>query len=231
MPYKHIFFDLDHTLWDFDANSRDTLEDLYTEFSLRDRGVPDFPSFHERYADHNERMWDRFRKGYITREDLRWKRMWHTFIEFKIGDERLIHAFSDRYLEVLPTKRRLFDDTAGLLDYLRERGYPMHLITNGFERTQHLKLQHSGIGGYFTHVVTSETAGSLKPRREIFDYALRSAGCAPGDALMVGDALEVDILGARNAGMDQAYFNPRVPARDIVPTYTLATLSDLKKIL
>jgi len=231
VPYKHIFFDLDHTLWDFEENSRETLEELYGEFMLRERGVPDFRVFHQTYVQHNERMWERFRKGYINREDLRWKRVWHTLLAFKIGDEKLVHAFSDRYLEILPTKKHLFSDTGDLLDYLREKRYPMHLITNGFEHTQHLKLRHSGIDTYFTHVVTSELAGSLKPRREIFDYALKRAGCSAADALMVGDALEVDILGAQNAGIDQAYFNPAIPPKGITPTYTLATLSDLKKIL
>lgn len=231
MAYKHIFFDLDHTLWDFEENSRETLEDLYGEFSLLDRGVPDFPVFHRTYVMHNERMWERFRKGFITREELRYKRLWHTLLEFRIADEQLVLALSDRYLEILPTKKHLFSDTRELLEYLRTKGYPMHLITNGFEHTQHLKLRHSGIDGFFRHVITSESAGSLKPQLAIFEYALGKAGCAASEALMVGDALEVDILGAREAGMDQAYYNPAVPPRGIQPTYTLRTLSDLKKIL
>lgn len=231
MPYKHLFFDLDHTLWDFEENSRETLQDMFLEFSLQQKGISDFTVFHQTYVAHNERMWERFRKGYITREDLRWKRVWHTLLDFKIGDQQLVHDLSRRYLEVLPTKRHLFSDTLDLLDYLRDRQYPLHLITNGFEQTQHLKLQHSGIRDYFIHVITSESAGSLKPHREIFDYALKKAGCTAPEALMVGDALDVDILGARNAGMDQAYFNPARPAKGIQPTYSLNTLSDLKKIL
>lgn len=231
MPYTHIFFDLDHTLWDFEENSRETLEDLYGEFRLTERGIPDFKAFHQSYVRHNDIMWDRFRKGYVTREELRWKRIFHTLLEFRIGDDKLVRALSDRYLEILPTKKHLFSDTRELLDYLRHKGYPMHLITNGFERTQQLKLRHSGIDAYFTHMVTSEAAGSLKPRPEIFHYALGKAGCKATDALMVGDALEVDILGASRVGMDQAYFNPAVPPAAIIPTYTLRTLSDLKEIL
>ena len=231
MKYRHLFFDLDHTLWDFEENSRETLEDLYGEFRLSERGVPDFHSFHQTYVRHNELMWDRFRKGYVTREELRWKRISRTLLEFRIGDDALVRGLSDRYLEILPTKKHLFSDTRDLLDYLRTKDYPMHLITNGFERTQQLKLHHSGIDTYFTHMVTSEAAGSLKPRPEIFRYALEKAGCTAADALMVGDALEVDILGARNVGMDQAYFNPAVPPAGILPTYTLRTLSDLKEIL
>lgn len=231
MRYKHIFFDLDHTLWDFEENSRETLEDLYGEFRLTEWGIPDFTAFHQCYVHHNDLMWDRFRKGYVTREQLRWKRISRTLLDFRIGDDKLVHALSDRYLELLPTKTHLFSDTRELLDYLSGKGYPMHLITNGFEHTQQLKLRHSGIDSYFTHIVTSEAAGSLKPRREIFDYALGKAGCEASDALMVGDALDVDILGARNVGIDQAYFNPAVPAVGIEPTYTLRTLSDLKEIL
>ncbi len=234
MPYRHLFFDLDHTLWDFETNSQETLQDLYLEFTLADKGVPDFQRFHQTYSVHNERLWERFRRGFISREDLRWKRLWYTLLEFKIGDRQLVYNLSDRYLELLPTKAHLFPGTLEVLDYLRGKGYPMHLITNGFEETQHLKLRHSGIADYFSHVVTSESAGCLKPQRAIFDYALQRSGCTAEEALMVGDALEIDILGARNAGMDQVYFNPAKPVRPghrIQPTYSIGSLAELMSLL
>lgn len=231
MAYKQIFFDLDHTLWDFEMNSRECLQDMFGEFSLQQRGIPDFGAFHQSYAGHNQRMWERFRKGYITREELRWKRLFHTLLDFRIGDQRLVRDLSVRYLELLPTKTHLFPDTVEVLDYLKAKGYPLHLITNGFEETQHLKLRHSGIGGYFTCIVTSESAGCLKPQREIFEHALNRSRCAANEAIMIGDTLEVDIEGARNAGIDQVYFNPAKPPKGIRPTYTIQRLSALRDIL
>lgn len=232
MQYKQIFFDLDHTLWDFETNSAETLQDLYKSFGLEKMGVSDFTNFYKTYSIHNERLWERFRNGYINREDLRWKRVWHTLLDFKIGDMQLVQDFSKQYLQILPTKTNLFPDTLEVLDYLKDKKYPVHLITNGFEETQHLKLQHSGINGYFTQVITSESANSLKPHPAIFEYALRQTSCSPSDAIMIGDALEVDILGARNAGIHQVYFNPAKPATEAIrPTYSIQNLAELKQIL
>jgi putative hydrolase of the HAD superfamily len=230
--YDHLFFDLDHTLWDFETNSRETLADLHQEAGLAERGIPDFESFVQTYNRHNAVLWDRFRKGFISREDLRWKRMWRTLLEFRVTDEALARQLSERYLEILPTKRNLFLDTIAVLDYLRGKGYPMHLITNGFERTQHAKLRNSGIDVYFTYVVTSEAAGIMKPHAPIFEYAMRLAGTGPDRSVMIGDTLDADILGANNAGMDTVYFNPQVPADgDIRPTYVIASLGELKRLL
>lgn len=230
--YRHVFFDLDHTLWDFDTNSRETLKDLYIELSMEERGVSGFEDFHRVYNHYNLIYWDRFRKGYIKRDELRWKRMWRTLVDFKVNDEPLARRMSERYLEILPTKRNLFHDTVEILDYLRDRSYPMHLITNGFENTQHAKLRNSGIGGYFTHVVTSEKAGIMKPHEGIFRYAMELAGAVAHHCIMIGDTLDADISGARDVGMDTAYFNPDTPADgDIQPTYVIGTLGELKTIL
>ncbi|MGH2642515.1 MAG: YjjG family noncanonical pyrimidine nucleotidase [Chitinophagaceae bacterium] len=231
MPYRQIFFDLDHTLWDFETNSKETLQDMFSEFGLHGKGIPDFATFHQTYIVHNTKMWARFRKGFINRDELRWKRMWLTLLDFKIADELLVHKISERYLEVLPLKTNLFPDTIEILYYLTEKKYPLHLITNGFEKTQQQKITRSHIDHYFTFMITSEIAGSLKPDRGIFDYALQKTGCKANEALMIGDALEVDILGAQNAGIDQVYYSPEKPANGISPTYYIASLSELKRIL
>lgn len=231
MSYKQVFFDLDHTLWDFETNSKETLEDLFNEFSLHEKGIPDFSEFHQHYVVHNNKMWDRFRKGFINRDQLHWKRMWLTLLDFKIADEALVKNMSDHYLEILPTKTHLFPETVPVLDYLKEKKYPMHLITNGSQETQTRKITHSGILPYFDKIVTSETAGCLKPQREIFDFALRETSCSQQEALMVGDALDIDIVGAQNAGIDQVYYNPEKPANGIQPTFYITSLIQLKKIL
>lgn len=231
MRYKHIFFDLDHTLWDFEANSNATLQELYDAHDLAGIGIPSYTEFFSVYSGINEKLWDRFRKGYINRNELRIKRFTQTFLEFKRCDDALCQTLSDRFLEILPTKTALFPDTIEVLDYLRDKQYPLHLITNGFEETQKLKLENSKIGHYFTHIVTSESAGMLKPHKAIFDYAMQLSNTTAADSIMIGDTLEVDILGAQQAGMDQVYFAPGEVQAGVTPTYTIKTLSELKNIL
>ena len=231
MKYQHLFFDLDHTLWDFEANSRQTLQELYHTLSLKEKGVHDFDLFHKNYLVHNDKLWDRYRKGFVKVEELRWKRMWLTLLDFKIGDEQFARDMGYRFLELLPTRKILFPYAVEILEYLRNKGYKLHLITNGFEKTQHLKLQYAGIGQYFIEVITSEGSNSLKPHREIFDYAFQKTKALPEHSLMIGDSIEVDIQGAMDAGMDQVYVNHLNIEASIRPTYTVYSLKELEKIL
>ncbi|MBL0134424.1 MAG: noncanonical pyrimidine nucleotidase, YjjG family [Chitinophagaceae bacterium] len=231
MKYRHLFFDLDHTLWDFETNSRLTLDTLYTSLSLEQRGIDDFDRFHKCYLEHNEKMWDRYRKGFIKVDELRWKRFWLTLLDFKIGDEKLARQMAVEFLDLLPTRTALFPDTLTVLDYLKDKGYTMHLITNGFEKTQHSKLEYSGIASYFVEVITSEGSNSLKPHKEIFDYALSKAKTIATDSIMIGDDPEVDIKGAKNAGLDQIYVNHINKKIDFTPTYTVYNLKELMGIL
>ena len=229
--YHHIFFDLDHTLWDFDSNSEATLLDLYHELQLGDKTNGQFEDFHKTYHYHNTIFWDRFRKGHINREELRWKRMWRTLVDYKIHDEELSKEMSERYLEILPTKTALFPGCIDLLNHLKDASYPMHLITNGFEKTQHEKLKNSGIDHYFIEVITSEQAGIMKPHLAIFEYALNKVNTSASTSIMVGDTLEVDILGAINAGMDTIYFNPaQPPTEKIKPTHVVQNLGEVIRL-
>ncbi len=232
MKYKHIFFDLDHTLWDFETNAYLVLEQLYHVHNLESRGVPTFKEFHQTYMVHNAKLWERFRKGHITRNDLRTKRFRLTLVDFKIGDEKLCEALGTQFLEELPTQTALFPHAKEVLEYLAGKSYPLHMITNGFEDVQLRKMRSSGIDHFFTHVITSESAGSLKPYREIFDYAVLKANATADSSIMIGDALDIDIIGAFNAGIDQVYFNPLVPANgELKPTFVINSLHELKQIL
>ncbi|MEO6612689.1 MAG: YjjG family noncanonical pyrimidine nucleotidase [Chitinophagaceae bacterium] len=228
--YKHLFFDLDHTLWDFEANSRHTLDELYHSMQLASKGVDDFTMFHKNYLVHNDKLWDRYRKGFIKVDELRWKRMWLTLLDFKIADEPLAREMGNIFLDLLPTRKILFPHTTETLDYLIEKNYRLHLITNGFEKTQHSKLKNSGLDKYFTEVITSEGCNSLKPHKEIFEYALKKANAAPAESIMIGDSLEVDIQGAMNAGIDQVFVNHIKETPVITPTYTVYSLKELEKI-
>src|SRR5690242_7437418 len=145
MKYRHLFFDLDHTLWDFEANARATLEALYSNLQLEARGINDFELFYRNYLAHNEKLWERYRKGYIKQEELRVKRMWLSLLDFKIADDELYRTMSVQFLDLLPTRTILFPGTKEILTYLIGKGYILHLITNGFEKTQHSKLKHSGL--------------------------------------------------------------------------------------
>jgi putative hydrolase of the HAD superfamily len=235
MQYKHLFFDLDHTLWDFDANSRQTLAEIYQTMQLQERGVTDFDLFHRQYLVHNDKLWDRYRNGYIKVDELRWKRMWLSLLDFKIADEPLARQMGVLFLDLLPTRKLLFPYTTEILDYLTARQYQLHMITNGFEKTQHSKLQNSGLDKYFLQVITSEGSNSLKPHKEIFEYAFQKTGALPAESIMIGDTIDVDILGAVNAGIDQVHVNHLtsevVPVKDnLTPTYTVFSLKELENI-
>src|SRR5260221_12296518 len=166
--YRHLFFDLDHTLWDFEANAHATLKELHQTLDLEKRGVNDFDLFHKNYLAHNEKLWERYRKGLIKQEELRTKRMSLALLDFKIADEALTKKMSVRFLDLLPTRTILFPYAKEILRYLAGKKYVLHLITNGFEKTQHSKLKHSGLNEFFTEVITSEGSNSLKPHKDIF---------------------------------------------------------------
>jgi putative hydrolase of the HAD superfamily len=228
--YKHLFFDLDHTLWDFDANSRHTLKELYLKLDLQQKGVHDFDLFHSNYLAHNEKLWERYRNGFIRVEELRLKRMCQTLLDFKIGDQVLAETMSTQFLDMLPMRTQVFPHTFEILDYLTDKGYLLHLITNGFETTQNSKLKYAGLKKYFNEVITSEGSNSLKPQKEIFDYAMNKVSCCADECIMIGDSLEVDIQGAMNAGIDQVFVNHHCIECTIKPTYEIYSLKELEEI-
>ncbi|MEP6677301.1 MAG: YjjG family noncanonical pyrimidine nucleotidase [Ferruginibacter sp.] len=231
MKYKHLFFDLDHTLWDFETNSALTLKALYEEYDLSSKGVGPFADFHNIYKVHNHRLWDRYSKGFIKQDELRWKRMWHTLLDFKIGDEIFAKELSSRYLTILPDQKTLFPYTIEILNYLREKKYRMHIISNGFEQVQHNKLQKAGLNNYFTEIITSEGSNHTKPQKEIFEFALQKTGALLNESLMLGDNEEADIQGAINAGMDSVFVNHIEAAGLLKPTYMIRHLKELENIL
>ena len=227
--YKHLFFDLDHTLWDFDKNSEASLKTLYHEYELAKLGISDFDELFRAYNIHNDKLWERYRNGYIKRDELRWKRMWLMLLDFKVADTALAHELSTAYLEILPTQTLLVPYAKEILEHCKGR-YEMHLITNGFETTQRLKLQYSGISRYFKQMISSEKSNSMKPHRDIFDYALKATNATVEESIMIGDAVDVDILGAINAGWDTVYYNPNKLPHNRKPTYEIGHLQELVTI-
>lgn len=230
MKYRHLFFDLDHTLWDFEANAKVTLQELYDSLFLKERGVHDFDLFHKNYLIHNDLLWERYRNGQIKQNELRVKRMKMALLDFKIADETLAQEMNVRFLDLLPTRNILFPHALEIMHYLAGKNYELHLITNGFEEVQHSKLKHSGLDIFFKEVITSEGSNSLKPNKEIFSFAFEKAGAKPEESIMLGDNIEVDIIGAINAGIDQVFINHNKIPVNIKPTYTVTSLKELEEI-
>ena len=231
MPYKDLFFDLDHTIWDFELNSKETLWDLHQKYALEAKGITDFDTYYSQYSVHNHRLWDRYTKGFIKQEELRWKRIYLSLLDYKIADEALAKNMSHDYLDILPNKKNLFPYTIEILEYLKSKAYKMHLITNGFESVQFKKIKNSNLSNYFIEVITSEASNSLKPNKEIFEYALKSANAQVESSIMIGDNESADIQGAINAGMDSIFVNHLQVKPTVHATYTITHLKELENLL
>lgn len=231
MAYKDLFFDLDHTLWDFETNSKETIQELYATYHLAELGIVDFDGFYSTYSAHNHRLWDRYTKGFIKQEELRWKRVYLSLLDFKVANEPLAKEMSQAYLEILPNKKHLFPYTIEILEYLKQKDYKMHLITNGFESVQFKKIKNSGLQDYFIEVITSEASNSLKPQKEIFEYALKNANATVAESIMIGDNESADIQGGINMGMDTIFVNHIQVVPTIPATYTITHLKELETIL
>lgn len=197
MHIKHIFFDLDHTLWDFEANSKKTFSYIFKKNGLE----IEFNDFIEVYQPINHRYWKLFREDKVSKAQLRYGRLREAFqaIDFKSDDE-LIHLLSEEYITYLANHNALFENAIPVLEYLQPK-YKMHIITNGFEEVQHRKLKNANLLPFFDKIITSEKVGVKKPNPRIFEYALNITGAVKGESVMIGDNFEADILGAKNMGM------------------------------
>lgn len=230
--YKCIFFDLDHTLWDYECNSRETLADLHNSFGLGDRGIP-FDDFFNYFTEINSGLWSQYDQGLISHKVIRLQRFRKVLSRFGIdgddGDElndRLSHGF----LYECPKKTALLPHAREILEYLAPN-YALTLVTNGFEEIQVIKLQSGNITHYFNHVITSQKAGHKKPAREIFDYALYVNGLERHEVIMIGDNLATDIRGARNASIDTVFYNPQALSHQEEVVHEIRCLSELQDIL
>lgn len=229
--FKDIFFDLDHTLWDFEANSYATLQQIFTSNELHDRLSISYEIFHRAYSIHNTYFWDQYGKGQISQSDLKWKRMYVTLQAYGLDDLDFAKKISQEYLEVLPTSTKLFPHTKELLIYLKSKAYHLHIISNGFEAVQHHKLACSGINTYFNHIITSEKSQYAKPDRKIFDYAISMANASLHESIMIGDNPEADLQGALNAGMQSVYVDHQDQATSVYHTYRVGHLKEIEHIL
>lgn len=207
MTYTHIFFDLDHTLWDYDLNARKVLNDLYREFELG-KQMPAGPDrFAEVFFRTNDTLWQQYNLGLIDRDEIRLQRFGKVLEKLGVADAGNTQEMNEYFLYHCPRQRGVVEDAPMVLDYLRKK-YHLSIITNGFDDVQSVKLKACGLDGFFSHVFTSETTGHKKPSREIFDHAVLEVKATAGTALMIGDNHSTDVMGARNAGITPLLYNP-----------------------
>ena len=200
-----IFFDLDHTLWDFDRNSEMAFDRIfkskYPEIKCQD--------FIEKYIPLNQACWKLYQHDKITHQELRYNRLKFSFdaLNIIISDEDIDQIAND-YIEFLTDNNHLFEGTIEILDYLKSK-YKLHIITNGFANVQEKKINNAALGSYFSTITNSELAGVKKPNSIIFDYAINSAKASKENCIMIGDCLDADVNGALNAGLDAIFFNDK----------------------
>jgi len=220
---KHVFFDLDHTLWDFDKNSGLTFEKIF-KLNTIEVNLDDFLRVYEPI---NFKYWKLYREEKVTKSNLRYGRLRETFdkIGVKVEDEMIYHL-SESYIDHLSTFNHLFDGTFEILNYLKDK-YQLHIITNGFEEAQDKKMTTSNIKPYFKTVTNSEMVGVKKPNPKIFNFALDWAKAKPHESVMIGDSLEADIEGAHNIGMDTIHFD----YKDIHNNHKYKRITNLKTLV
>ncbi len=229
-PYRHLLFDLDHTLWDFDKNATETLCELYDTHGLSTLGRFSEQQFCDTFVIVNRTLWKQYDQGAYDQQRLRSERFVMILTQLGVAADRIPSQLADDYLRICPTKPYVMPHTVATLDYLRQH-YQLHVLTNGFAAVQAIKLRSAGLTDYFVEVVSSDTTGHRKPHRPVFDYLLNRIGARSQECLMIGDNLETDVRGARDAGIDQVFYNPRRIRHREAVTYEVACLSELRSIL
>jgi YjjG family noncanonical pyrimidine nucleotidase len=228
--YKHVFIDLDDTLWDFHANARESMLEVFRQYQL-DGYFDNFDHFFNIYEKRNLELWELYGKGEVSKDYLQLERFRHPLVQVGVDNDVLAEQTGTHYLDILPTKTILMPGAIELLDYLSSK-CSLTIVSNGFVEVQYGKLRVTNLEHYFSHVVLSEAAGALKPDRRIFEYALGLNNATADETIMIGDSYEADIVGARNAGIDQIFLNlGRTKAKEIKATYQIKKLYEILSIL
>ena len=228
--YTHIFFDLDHTIWDFESNAKETLKELYVIYELTDKGDFTDEDFIATYKVVNRQMWQLYEQGKMDKQTLREKRFHDSLSKLGVEEKDIPEHIWDDYLKICPEKTILMPHAQETLDYLVSK-YPMTLITNGFQQTQERKLISSDLGKYFKGMVTSESVGYQKPDRRIFEHALKQSGSTIRQTIMIGDSHNTDILGAKSMGLDHVWYNPDKMEHTYDVMHEIHSLLELKELL
>ncbi len=221
---------MDHTLWDYDRNVTESLQELFDVYELDNLGVPSFKQFFDSFHHVNYQLWDWYNVGKIDKENLRKKRFQMIFEHAGSASSMIPQDFESDFMHRTSSKPHVFPYTFEILDYLKDN-YQLHIITNGFDESQAKKINSAKLESYFDLVVTSETTGHKKPDARIFHHAVEKLNTKHEDCLMIGDNPDSDILGAIRAGIDQVFFNPHKRETELKPTYTIGHLKELELLL
>jgi putative hydrolase of the HAD superfamily len=225
---KHIFFDLDNTLWDFEKNSREALLHLFLEHNIQENCNTDFDGFIAIYEAINHELWHLYSLQKTTKEELRYQRFYKAFSHFNYDNLPLSHQWADDYLKISPYKTHLIDGAMDVLMHLKEN-YKLHIITNGFKEVQHIKLDYCNLKPFFDHIIISEEHGFNKPDRQIFDLAQNLTNSQFDECVMIGDNYDTDILGALNAQWKAIYLSDNQTENTDTNFSQINKLIDLKK--
>jgi len=223
---KHIFFDLDHTLWDFEKNSKLALEILFKELEM-EKILPSFQRYHTKYKKINAKLWHQYGTGKVSKNTLRVKRFTDTFAEFDFQNQELAERLAIRYTEVSPYQTNLFPNAFETLEELKKEGYQLHIITNGFKEVQFIKLTQSGIIDFFDVILCSEEVGKNKPAKEVFQEAMKRANTSASESLMIGDDYHCDVIGAENCGIPSILFSPKNGHREGTHEWQIKNLNEI----
>lgn len=230
IKYKSLFFDLDDTLWDTFHNNKECLEEIYIEYNFG-QYYSSFETFFDIYMPNNLKLWQQYRNHKISRRELILQRFSYMLQPMGIEDEQYILNLNKDFLLHTTNKTRTIDGAKDILEYLHGK-YRMFILSNGFREIQSLKLENSGLKPFFERIILSEDASIQKPHKEIFDFALKNTNSRRCESLMIGDCWEADIVGAKNAKIDQIWLNPQgLEPKNFTPTFCIQTLSEMKKML
>jgi len=230
MKYRHLFFDLDHTLWDFDRNSTESIAELYDAHRLGDVGIASAAEFSRHFIAINRQLWADYDRNLLTHTYIRANRFALVFQSLGVDASAIQADLNAEYLRLLAGKPHLLESAREVLDHLKDR-YTMHIITNGFAEIQAVKMNSADISRYFTHVVSNGVVDAKKPSPVIFQYALNIRQADVAESLMIGDSYEADILGAKGVGMDTVFYNTAGTVVDDPPTYDIRHWDELIAIL
>jgi putative hydrolase of the HAD superfamily len=228
--YKHLFFDLDHTLWDYDTNAAAALTDLHAKHDLHQKSGITADELISTFFKVNYALWDDFDIGVIGKEDIRKYRFPNIYDSLGVSHDHIPLNIEVEYVDLCPTKKATMPMAHEVLDYLNGK-FHIHVITNGFKEIQTKKMESALLAPFFTEVITSESAGYRKPDPRVFEFALDKAGASKQESIMIGDNLTTDIGGARNAGIDQVFFNPDKRIHQEKITHEIQNLGQLMELL
>lgn len=228
---RHIFFDLDNTLWDHRKNAVLTLEELFQRKEISDKYNILFNEFHAKYDEINEDLWVKIRDGIIDKDFLRKHRFYDTFLHFGIDNEELAQYFEKHFLDEIINFNELIPQTIEILEYLKEKGYQLHVVSNGFHEVTNRKVEKSGLKKYFETVTSAEDAHAMKPDERIFEYSLNLANAEKSESIFIGDDWVADVKGAQNFGLDIIFFDALKENKTEEGLKTIQNLEEIKNFL